>query len=220
MKLFPLALLASCIAFGLFSCAALPRERPEAISSGPETVPIFPDPPQPPVLIMGKGLVSAEKMAAFLLLNNSQADEDFARSLSEYYIAEAAAEGVNHDVAFAQMCHETGFLRFGNLVSADMFNFAGLGSTGEIGPDGLPERGLRFPDARTGVRAQIQHLKGYATSDPLNGELVNPRYRFLVMLDRLGSSPTIAGLTGTWATDPRYSDRIEAILRRLYDFAF
>ena len=209
---------AVCIALMFFSCAGLPPERIEPPPSVPQVMPEVR--PEPSVMIMGQGMVSAEKLAAFLLLNNTLADLDFVSALSVFYIEEAAAEGVNHDIAFAQMSLETGFLRFGNLVTPDMYNFAGLGATGLPGPDGLPERGLTFPDPRTGVRAHIQHLKGYASAEPLNQELVNPRYRFLVMLERLGTSPTIQGLAGTWAADPLYSEKIEAILNRLYQYAF
>jgi hypothetical protein len=123
-------------------------------------------------------------------------------------VEEAAAEGVNHDVAFAQMCLETGFLRFGGLVTVDMNNFCGLGS---IGP-GQP--GERFPSPRIGVRAHIQHLKVYATGEPLNRELVDPRYRYV----RPGSSPSIKGLAGTWAADKLYADKITSLLERLYVF--
>jgi hypothetical protein len=125
-------------------------------------------------------------------------------------VEEAAAEGVNHDAAFAQMCLETGFLRYGGLVKADMNNFCGLGSTGPGHP------GEVFPDPRTGVRAQIQHLKAYAAASPLNRELVDPRYRWV----KYGSAPMIQGLAGTWAADRAYGDKITAILERLYRFAF
>ncbi|MDR1576151.1 MAG: cell wall hydrolase, partial [Treponema sp.] len=105
---------------------------------------------------------------------------------------------------------ETGFLSYGGLVTPEMNNFCGLGS---IGPG---QSGETFPDTRTGVRAHIQHLKAYATEEPLNGVLVDPRYRWV----RYGSSPTIAGLSGTWAADKFYSGKIGDILRRLYDFSF
>jgi hypothetical protein len=171
---------------------------------------------QPPVDIMGKGQVSGEHMIQFLILNNPHADKNFVQSLVFLYINEAAFEGVNHDIAFAQMCLETGFLRFGNLVTSDQNNFCGLGATGLPGPDGKPEKGIYFPDSRTGVRAHIQHLKAYATTEPLRGDLVNPRYRLV----RLGSSPTIDGLAGTWAADRQYAEKIKTILQRLYDFSF
>jgi hypothetical protein len=66
------------------------------------------------------------------------------------------------------------------------------------------------------VRAHIQHLKAYATDEPLNKAVVDPRYKWV----RKGSSPSIEGLSGTWAADKSYSDKINAILQRLYDFSF
>jgi hypothetical protein len=166
--------------------------------------------PLPPEHIMGKGLIPEEKLAAFLLQINAGADEDYVRLLSGYYVEEAAVEGVNHDTAFAQMCLETGFLRYGGLVTPDMNNFCGLGA---IGPD---EAGLFFPDTRIGVRAHIQHLHAYASTEALNQELVDPRYRYV----KRGSSPMIYGLSGTWAADRSYDTKINRILRNLYDFSF
>ena len=165
--------------------------------------------PPVPIYILGQGIIPAETLAEFLLLSNPL-DKEFALEFAEIYIEEAAIENINHDVAFAQMCLETGFLNFGGLVIPEHNNFGGLGATGPGHP------GLWFPDARTGVRAQIQHLKAYATEEPLNQELVNPRY-FLV---RLGSSPRISGLAGTWAADPLYAGKINSILERLYEFSF
>ena len=209
--------------------AAASAGRPENIQIPPVQAPVTPTPaalatggmaaarpperpvrPAIPQYILGRGIVPAENLAAFLLDVNPGADKAFVENLARYYVEEAAHEGVNHDVAFAQMSLETGFLRFGNLVTVDQNNFAGLGATGP----GFP--GLRFPNPRTGVRAQIQHLKAYATSAPLNQELVNPRYFFV----RLGSSPTINGLAGTWAEDPLYAEKINNILERLYFFSF
>jgi len=166
--------------------------------------------PEHPNSIMGKGNVGAEKLALFLLQSNSQIDKDYVRKLAGIYIEEAAFEGVNHDVAFSQMCLETGFLNFGGLVQPEWYNFCGLGS---IGPE---QPGLVFPDPRTGVRAHIQHLKGYATEEPLKGQLVDPRYKYV----KKGSSPTIEGLAGTWAADRQYAVKINTILQRLYEFAF
>jgi hypothetical protein len=166
--------------------------------------------PEHPSNIMGKGNISAEKLALFLLQNNPRADGNFVQTLAQIYIEEASFEGVNHDVAFSQMCLETGFLNYGGLVQPEWYNFCGLGA---IGPQ---QPGLVFPDPRTGVRAHIQHLKGYATEEPLKGELVDPRYRYV----KKGSSPNIEGLAGTWAADRQYAVKINAILQRLYEFSF
>ena len=207
---------AFCAALIVFSCAGTPAEQFNAARGmETETVPAkpegaTPERPQSPEYIMGDGLVPEEKLAMFLVRNNPHADTDFVRSLSVYYIEEAAAEGVNHDTAFAQMCLETGFLRYGGLVTPDMNNFCGLGA---IGPE---QPGEVFPDPRTGVRAHIQHLKAYASDEPLNQVLVDPRYRYV----RPGTAPTIDGLAGTWAADKSYAVKIGAILQRLYDFSF
>ncbi|MCL1812453.1 MAG: glucosaminidase domain-containing protein [Treponema sp.] len=166
------------------------------------------DLPAVPWFIMGKGEVRAEQLASFLLNENINADRAFAETLAAHYIAEADKEGINHDVAFAQMCLETGFLRFGGLVIPEMNNFCGLGS---IGPG---EEGIWFPSVELGVRAHIQHLKAYASEDPLTGELVDPRYRFV----RRGSALTINGLAGTWAADKLYADKIKLILDRLFSY--
>jgi hypothetical protein len=87
-----------------------------------------------------------------------------------------------------------------------MNNFCGLGA---IGPG---QNGERFPDPRTGVRAHIQHLKAYATDEPLKQTLVDPRYRWV----RYGSAPKIQGLAGTWAVDKEYGNKISSLLERLY----
>jgi len=148
--------------------------------------------------------------AAFLLNANPRAERNYVESLASIYTEEAAVEGVNHDVAFAQMCLETGFLGFGGDVSPEQNNFCGLGAIGNGEP------GNSFPDPRTGVRAHIQHLKAYATDAPLKQELVDPRYRWV----RYGSSPSIKGLSGTWAADKNYAVKINDILERLYSFAY
>jgi len=209
----------------LFSCKSMPvqntdpYEPPVAYEIPPE-VPEeafkVVERPKPPEEIMGKGIAAAEKLVLFLIYNNAKIDSDFARSLAGIYIEEAAAEGVNHDVAFAQMCLETGTLQYGGLVTPDMNNFCGLGSTGTRLPDGKVEKGAAFPDLRTGVRAHIQHLKAYATNEPLKQDLVDPRYGYV----RLGISPTIHGLTGRWAMDLSYGKKIAAILKQIYEFSF
>ena len=186
----------------LFSCAVIPPAM-ETIPERPVKTPI-------PEYIMGKGIVLPEDMAAFLLDTNPYVTSDFVNDLVLYYKEEADAEGVNHDTAFAQMCLETGFLKFGGLVQPEWNNFCGLGA---IGPE---QPGLVFPDPRTGVRAHIQHLKAYATDEPLKQELVDPRYRYV----RYGSSPEIKGLSGTWAADRSYAEKISSILERLYSFVY
>jgi len=190
------------------SCVSAPViDEPPVV---PPPAPVIIEKPDVPKKIMGKGNTGANDLADFLTQNNPQADSGFVRALSNIYIEEAALEGVNHDVAFAQMCLETGYLKYGGLVKPEWNNFCGLGA---IGPE---QPGLVFPDARTGVRAHIQHLQAYASNEPLSLELVDPRYRYV----RRGSSPEIEGLAGAWAADRQYAVKINNILQRLYDFSF
>ena len=161
----------------------------------------------PPEQIMGNGSMSSGELVSFLLENNPDADESRVSRLASLYIEEAAMEGVNSDVAFVQMCLETGFLRFGGLVSPEQNNFCGLGATGP----GYP--GLFFPDERTGVRAHVQHLKAYASEDPLAGEIVDPRFHYV---SPRGRAPDIHGLAGSWAADPEYGAKLADLLDELY----
>ena len=166
--------------------------------------------PSSPESILGRGSVDSEKLAEFLLLVNPEVEAPFAYEFARLYVEEAAAEGVNHDIAFSQMCLETGFLSFGGLVKQEMNNFCGLGA---IGPG---NEGESFPSPQIGVRAQIQHLKAYATEEPPKLPLVDPRYRLV----RYGSAPTIYELAGSWAVDREYGKKIKNILDNLYAAAY
>ncbi len=97
------------------------------------------------------------------------------RTFCQIYYEEATAEGVRAEVAFAQSMNETGFLKFGGIVQIEQFNFAGIGAV-----DGNASgQCASFPDVRTGVRAQIQHLKAYASKEDLNNVCVDPRFHLV-----------------------------------------
>lgn len=141
--------------------------------------------------IMGTSTATAEQLNALLLSKNPQATNYL--HLAEIFLEEGEKEGVRGDGAFCQSLIETGYFRFGGDVQPGQHNYAGLGATG-----GVP--GLAFPDDRAGIRAQIQHLKGYATTNPLNQECVDPRYKYVTK----GCAPTFEQLSGKWAV-PGYS---------------
>lgn len=174
-------------------------------------LPVFPRPgiPSSPEKILGIGKVESNKLAQFLTRSNPFIEKKYAEELAKIYVEEAASEGVNHDVAFSQMCLETGFLSFGGLVTPEMNNYCGLGSTGN-------SRGEKFPSPRIGVRAQIQHLKIYATDAPLKNKIVDPRYHLV----RPGTATNIYMLAGSWAEDKEYGKKIKKILDRLYSLSF
>ena len=109
---------------------------------------------------------------------------------------------------FAQVCLETGYLSFGGQVSAGQCNFSGLGAT----DDGAA--GATFKDVRTGLRAQVQHLKGYASKDSLNQKCVDPRFQYLT--HRRGSTPYVQNLgNGNWATDPNYASKLMTLIKKM-----
>ena len=132
-------------------------------------------------------------------------DGETVEKIVKYFWEEGAAEGVRGDVALAQSIHETGMFQFGGDVIPAQYNFAGIGTTG----GGV--RGNYFKNARIGVRAQIQHLKAYASTKPLVQACVDPRFTYV---DR-GCAPTIAGLAGTWAIDSSYARSITYILNAM-----
>jgi len=178
----------------LFSCKTPPKREPVLLSRA----------------ILGTGTLSAEQLTAFFLENNPEEDYEHILTFANYYIEEANAEGINSDVAFSQMCLETGFLRFGGLVQPEFHNYCGLGAMDAEHP------GEQFETEQLGVRAHIQHLQAYATTEDivLNQELIDPRYNWV---HKTKFIEDIWGLTGTWATDPNYAKKIDAILSRLED---
>lgn len=142
--------------------------------------------------IMGSGSTTVDQMVAYYNANAkypdfyANTDAPTIRDFCQIYYDECAAEGVKAEVAFCQAMNETGFLKYGGQVDISQFNFAGIGST----DDGAA--GATFENVRTGVRAQVQHLKAYATTDSLNGECVDPRFN--LMTKSRGSAPIVEWL--------------------------
>ncbi len=159
-----------------------------------------------PSNIMTEGIRSDRFLAHFLTKYNSGIELQKATELAKIYIEESKIEGVNHDIAFTQMCHETGFLKFTGSVKAVQNNFCGLGATNEF------DSGDSFDSIRIGIRAHIQHLKAYADHRAFNTELVDTRYKFITR----GSAKTVKELTGKWAQDSKYDSKIDQLLENLY----
>lgn len=152
--------------------------------------------------IMGKGQVTADQAKLHLVSVNDKADT----TIVDLYVKWGDSEGVRWDLAFAQALHETNYFRFGGDVKPEQNNFAGIGTTG----GGVA--GATFPDKSTGVLAQIQHLKAYASSAALVNKNVDPRYD---LVSPHGKAPTLKGLTGAWATDTQYDVKIMAIYDKI-----
>jgi len=155
---------------------------------------------------MGEGTISFQQFSAYFAKGNPGIDSLVLQELYSAYSESCKAEGVRLDVALAQMIHETAFLRFTGTVNASQNNFAGMGTVDARTP------GLSFPDRRTGALAQVQHLKGYASTEKLKLPLVDPRFRYI----RRGQAPTVLSLAGRWAADVDYGRKLMAHIQRLH----
>jgi Mannosyl-glycoprotein endo-beta-N-acetylglucosaminidase len=175
--------------------------------------------PSNAIPIMGTARLSHEQLVAWFNGRQPRPGGSYAASvpvevLARYFVEEGAAEGVTGDVAFIQSIVETSWFRFTGLVPASANNFAGIGAT-----DANPQPAM-FADARTGVRAQIQHLRAYGdptavtcTVPPLHNRCADPRFDLVVPK---GKAPTWNQLgNGNWASAGTYGVSI----LRLYDEA-
>lgn len=158
--------------------------------------------------IMGTSGTTVSQMVNYFLDNavypefylNSDAPtiEDFC----QIFYDEATAEGVRAEVVFSQAMKETGFLRFTGRVPITAYNFAGIGAV-----DDSDTAYAVFSDVREGVRAQIQHLKAYASIEPLVNPQVDPRFDLVTRgcapyVEWLGQKENPSGLG--WATAEGY----------------
>lgn len=170
--------------------------------------------------IMGKSSVTVEQMVKYFNSSGQKYPSDVLggggadsiETFCQLYYDEALTEGVRPEVAFVQTMKETGWLQYGGDASINQFNFAGLGTTG----GGVP--GNSYPDVRTGIRAQIQHLKAYATADTLSQACVDDRYEYVTK----GSAPYVEWLGQKenpkghgWATAQNYGYSIVDMISKL-----
>lgn len=161
--------------------------------------------------IMGNTNTSLAQMVAYYNANNvypefyASSDAPSIEAFCQIYLEECQAEGLKAEVAFCQAMLETGFLRYGGDVQINQYNFAGLGATGNGAP------GNSFGSVREGVRAQVQHLKAYASTAGLNNPCVDSRFKYV----KRGTAPYVEWLGiqenpygKGWATAKNYGYNI------------
>jgi len=139
------------------------------------------------------------------LYESKKVNERYNR-IAEYYARYGERYGIRWDFALFQACLETGFFTFGGDVDPAQNNFAGIGATG----GGV--KGEAFPSQEAGVLAHIQHLATYAGVDMPDGEIVAKRTKEVKKII-LGKAKTFAELTGKWAMDTKYWEKITNIAR-------
>ena len=122
----------------------------------------------------------------------------------------AKAEDVNAYFVLAQQLLETGNLKFENSsVKPEYYNFAGLGAT-----DSKPNPNKFFSNYE-GQLAQVQHLKGYATTDPLKEECKDQR--FALLMDKRGTATNAAELSNKWASNSSYGELLAEMYNQFHN---
>ena len=164
--------------------------------------------------IMGEPMADAEQMRSYILQKNPNVAQSVI-DMIPLYISEGEAEGVRGDIAFAQSCLETGNFAFaGSAVTLDQNNFCGMGVTSR------GKKGCSFDTPQLGIRAQIQHLKAYASEDTLGNECVDSRFRYVTRgcaeyVEWLGQKENPNGKG--WATGKGYGSKILNILQDILE---
>lgn len=162
--------------------------------------------------IMGQPAATVQQMQAYIKKVNPKVPDSVIKMIP-LYISEGAIEGVRGDIAFAQSCLETGNFGFtGSAVTLDQNNFCGMGVT----RNGI--KGNSFKTPQLGIRAQIQHLQAYASTNRLKQKVVDPRYTYVTRgcaeyVEYLGiqENPQHYG----WAAGKDYGKKIITILNSI-----
>lgn len=162
--------------------------------------------------IMGVSMATAAQMQDYIKSVNSSVAQSVI-DMIPLYLSEGAAEGVRGDIAFAQSCLETGNFGFkGSAVTLDQNNFCGMGVTS----NGM--KGNSFDTPQLGIRAQIQHLKAYASDDALKNDCIDPRFNYVTRgcaeyVEWLGQQENPDGKG--WASGAQYGEKIIKILKSI-----
>jgi|GEM_PF-2437672 len=160
-----------------------------------------PKPPEKPDSIMGSVTATKEQIKS-LITEKSGGNYKLNCTLDELidlFYEEGELEGVRGDVAMCQSILETGWFRYGGDVSWEQNNYCGMGAVGG------GASGATFNTPRLGVRAQIHHLKAYATTVPaeeFKNPIASPRFHLVTR----GIAPLWTDLSGRWAV-PGYDTK-------------
>ncbi|WP_426742280.1 N-acetylmuramoyl-L-alanine amidase [Mediterraneibacter faecis] len=166
--------------------------------------------------IMGNAAATAEQMQAYLKKKNPSVAQSVL-DMVPLYLSEGKAEGVRGDIAFAQSCLETGNFTFsGSAVTLSQNNFCGMGVTS----NGM--KGNSFDTPQLGIRAQVQHLKAYASTDALKNACIDPRFKYVTRgcaeyVEWLGQKENPDGKG--WAAGAGYGEKILSILKGILGMA-
>lgn len=199
--------------------------RLEGIFSGDGSAPPTPSPPPKPqvpetgpvtartTLLAAPRATRAQLERHMLARAHGDYTEANVRGILGRYMREAQAVGLDPLLVVSQMVLETGNLT-SHWSQVPRRNPAGIGVTGE------PGAGISFPSWKKAVRAHVGRLLAYAI--PLGDEDAGQKKLIEEALEwrplpntHRGVAPTIKGLAGTWAADPKYAGKIVRIANEI-----
>lgn len=171
----------------------------------------------PPIRISAANPVPAcvtpERLMTFLEARNETLNPRY-RDIARWYKYWGERFAIRWDYAFYQMAIETNYLKYrrGDGRRGDVHekqnNFAGIGATG----GGVA--GDRFPDIKTGVEAQFQHLIAYSgehVANPVARRTRENQDEIIAKSRRLKRAVTFGDLARRWAADRHYAQSIDVV---------
>jgi len=158
--------------------------------------------------ILGPGILDGAEMAKWFATTGHKASVTVPiTQLAADYQKAGQQTGVRADVAFAQSIVETGYFSFpsyGQLTPKDN-NFAGIGACDSCA------HGWSFPNALTGVTAQMELLDAYASPTLVPTPLVGN-------VGIGGCCTTWMALAGRWASSLQYGISIMTIYQQMLNW--
>jgi len=179
---------------------------------------------------MGQSRLTAEQLVAYVQaksLQSFRAADTTLPQLAAMFVAEGNRYNIRGDVAFAQSIVETGWFHYpdAGMVRPTDHNYAGIGACDSCGS------GYMFPSPLSGVRAQMQRLRGYADATVTTASIPDPPVPEMWDLDparaaykfdhffKKGAAPNWENMgNGNWATAPDYSKVVLGVYTKMLAF--
>jgi len=162
--------------------------------------------------VVGYTEVTADQLVK-IFIDRGSSKVERARRIAPLYIKYGKLFNIRADIAWAMMCHETGFLEYTGDVKPGQNNFCGLGAVGGGDP------GNSFATEELGVIAQYAHLAWYYYPGHVNvycSVTYDPRHSSTHY--KYTGDTTLGFLNGRWAGSPTYTDKIILFANKIYGF--
>ncbi|HET9077378.1 MAG TPA: hypothetical protein VFN68_10630 [Acidimicrobiales bacterium] len=186
------------------STGAAPGQAPAVDTAAVGATPAAPASPA----ILGPSVLTGSDLAGWFASTGHQANATVPiAQLAQDYQTWGQKTGVRYDLAFAQSVVETGFFSFpaGGQLTAKDNNFAGIGACDSCA------HGWSFPDASTGVGAQLELLYEYASPTGLPKSLPD----VIGANGPGGCCQTWTQLAGVWASSTVYGISIMTVYHQM-----